>query len=157
AMNLVAPTGHPLLVIADMVEADAIKTLLTNSERGILTSVAVSAPDYGERRQRVLEDLALLTGGFPIAADLGLSLPTVKLEHLGRARKVIVERHRTTIIEGQGAPDGIKMRIDQIRDEMNERGITQFDKGKLQERLGRLIGGVAVIKVGAATETEQRE
>jgi chaperonin GroEL len=156
-LNLVAPTGSPLLVIAEMVEGEATRTLVTNKLRGVLTSVAVLAPEFGERRQRVLEDLALLTGGMPIAADLGLSLETVQLAHLGRARRVVVDRTTTTILEGQGAPEGIALRTQQLRQEMEERGTTQFDKGKLVERLARLVGGVAVIKVGAATETEARE
>jgi chaperonin GroEL len=117
----------------------------------------VLAPEFGERRARVLEDLALLTGGMPITSDLGLSLEGVTLEQLGRARKVVVDRATTTIIEGQGNPVGIEMRIEQIRDEMAERGTTHFDKGKLGERMARLVGGIAIIKVGAATETELRE
>jgi chaperonin GroEL len=157
AMNLVAATGNPLLIIAEMIEGEAVRTLVRNKLRGALTSVAVLAPEFGERRARVLEDLALITGAMPIAADLGTSLESVTLGQLGRARRVVVNRTNTTIIEGQGAPEGIQLRIEQIRREMSERGITHFDKGKLGERMARLVGGVAVIKVGAATETELRE
>ncbi|WP_372518008.1 chaperonin GroEL [Solirubrobacter ginsenosidimutans] len=156
-LDLVAPTGNPLLIIADMIEGEAVRTLVRNNLRGSIKSVAVVAPEYGERRSRVLEDLALLTGGMPIAADLGLSLQTIQLAHLGRARRVVVNKLTTTIIEGQGNPVGIEMRIEQIRREMEERGTTHFDKGKLGERMARLVGGVAIIKVGAATETEMHE
>jgi chaperonin GroEL len=116
----------------------------------------VLAPDFGERRQRVLEDLALLTGGMPIAADLGLSLETVQLAHLGQAARVVVDRTTTTILDGAGPRPGIELRIQQLRHEMEEPGTTHFDKGKLAERMARLTGGVAVIRVGAATETEMR-
>jgi|GEM_PF-123021 len=157
ALDLVAPTGRPLLVIATMIEADAIQALVTNAKRGVLTSVAVIAPEFGERRARVLEDLALLTGGMPIAPDLGLSLESIRLDQLGQARRVVVDRLTTTILDGAGAQAGIDLRIGQLRDELAERGLTHFDRGKLAERLARLVGGVAVLKVGAATETEQRE
>jgi chaperonin GroEL len=156
-MNLVAPTGSPLLIIADMIEGEAARTLIQNKLRGTIDCVAVLAPEFGERRARVLEDLALLTGGMPVTPDLGLSLPTVQLAHLGRARRVVVDRATTTIIEGQGPRESIDIRIEQLRLEMAERGTTQFDKGKLAERMARLVGGVAVIKVGAATETEMHE
>jgi chaperonin GroEL len=156
-MNLVAPTGSPLLIIADMIEGEAVRTLVANKLRGVLTTVAVVAPEFGERRARVLEDLALLTGAMPITPDLGLSLEGVAPAHLGRARRVVVDRAKTTILEGQGNPAGIAMRIDEIRAEMEERGTTHFDKGKLGERMARLVGGIAVLKVGAATETEAHE
>ena len=156
-LDLVAPTGRPLLLICEMIEGEAVRTLVENKLRGALTSVAVLAPEFGERRSRILEDLALLTGGMPIAADLGLSLAGVELAYLGSARRVVVTRTTTTILDGHGAKPGIALRIEQLRRELEEPGTTHFDKGKLGERMARLVGGVAVIKVGAATETEMHE
>jgi chaperonin GroEL len=156
-MDQVAQTGKPLLVIAEMIEGDALQTLVTNKLRGFLTSVAVVTPEFGERRKRVLEDIAILTGGEPVTEDLGLTLETIKLAQLGRAKRVVVDQMTTTIIGGRGDRDAVEQRIAQIRHEFDSRGMTHFDKGKLRERMARLVGGVGVIKVGAPTETELRE
>jgi chaperonin GroEL len=156
-LDQVAQTGRPLLVVAEMIEGDALQTLVTNKLRGFLTSVAVVTPEFGERRKRVLEDLAIVTGGEPVTEDLGLTLERVQLGQLGRARRVVVDQMTTTIIDGQGDPAAIQQRIGQIRAEFESRGMTHFDKGKLRERMARLVGGVGVIKVGAPTETELRE
>jgi chaperonin GroEL len=156
-MEQVAGTGKPLLVIAQMVEGDALRTLVTNKLRGFLTSVAVVTPEFGERRTRLLEDLAVLTGGEPVTEDLGLTLETIQLAQLGRATRVVVDQMTTTIVGGRGDWTSIQQRVAQIRDELETRGMTHFDKGKLRERMARLVGGVAVIKVGAPTETELRE
>ncbi len=156
-MNLVAPTGNPLFVICAMIEGEGLRMLTHNTLRGKLRSCAVLAPEFGERRARVIEDLALITGAMPMAEDLGTSLESVTLEQLGRARRVVATRLETTILDGMGAPESIAIRVEQLREEMEERGTTHFDKGKLHERMARLVGGVAVIKVGAATETEMHE
>jgi chaperonin GroEL len=140
-----------------MVEGDALRTLVTNKLRGVLTSVAIVTPEFGERRTRVLEDLAVLTGGQPVTEDLGLALETLTLEQLGQAKRVVVDQLTTTIVGAAGDPAAIQARIARIRAELDARGQTHFDRGKLRERLARLVGGVAVIRVGAPTETELRE
>jgi chaperonin GroEL len=156
-LGRVAQTGRPLLVVARMVEGDALQTLVTNKLRGALLSVALVTPEFGERRTRVLEDLAVLTGATPVTEDLGLSLETIRLEHLGQARRVVVDQTTTTIVGARGDPAAVAARIAQLRAELESRGQTHFDRGKLRERMARLVGGVAVIKVGAPTETELRE
>jgi len=144
-----------LLIIADDVEGDALATLVVNKLRGILTAVAVKAPGFGERKKEMLQDISLLTGAQFLAEELGFKLENVKLEYLGRARKVVVDKEKTTIIEGYGKKEEIEGRIKQIKMEL-EKTESEFDKEKLQERLAKLAGGVAVIKVGAPTEVEQK-
>jgi chaperonin GroEL len=156
-LDLVAQVGRPLLVVAEMIEGDALQTLVTNKLRGAVVSVAVVTPEFGERRKRVLEDLAVITGGEAVTEDLGLTLETIQLAQLGQAKRVVVDQGTTTIVGGRGDPEAIQQRIAQLRDELESRGQTHFDKGKIRERMARLIGGVAVIKVGAPTETELRE